>query len=139
MQLAGQVRPLLARGELAGLTAQVALEPVALADVAGGAVRPDEHAVVGHARAVDLDQDVVAVGVAERQPHPVDRARVAGEPAEPGRGVAPRGSGAKTPRRAGPISSVGSLPSIVRPASLMNVSVPAASVTQTRSGDEATR
>ena len=50
VQLAGQVGALLAGGQLARLAAQVALEPVALADVAGGTVGADEHAVVGHAR-----------------------------------------------------------------------------------------
>ena len=42
VELAGQVGAFLAGGELAGLAAEVALEPVALADVAGRAVRPDE-------------------------------------------------------------------------------------------------
>ena len=80
VQLAGEVGPLLAGGELAGLAPQVALEPVALADVAGGAVGADEPPVLDHADAVDLDEDVVPVGVAERQPRPVDRRRVPAEP-----------------------------------------------------------
>ena len=42
----------------------------------------------GHARAVDLDQDIVAVGVTERQAHAMDGARMAGQPAEPDRRVA---------------------------------------------------
>ena len=42
VELAGQVGPLLAGRQLAGLAAQVAFEPVALADVARRAVRPDE-------------------------------------------------------------------------------------------------
>ena len=71
VQLAGEVGALLAGGELAGLLAQPALEPVALGHVPGGAVGPREAAVLDHADAVDLDEDVVAVGVAERQPRPV--------------------------------------------------------------------
>ncbi len=50
-----------------------------------------------------------------------------------------RALGAKISAYGRPISSVGSMPSIGRAASLMNVRVPAASVSQTRSGDEATR
>ena len=42
VELAGEVGPFLAGGQLAGLAAQVAFEPVALADVARRAVRPDE-------------------------------------------------------------------------------------------------
>ncbi len=89
MQLAGQVGAFLAGGQLARLAAQVALEAIAFADVARRAVGADEHAVVGHAGAVDLDEDVVAVGVTERQAHAVDRRRMAGEPAESDGRVAP--------------------------------------------------
>jgi hypothetical protein len=48
VELAGEVRALLGRRELGGLAAQVALEPLALADVAGRPVRADEPAVVDH-------------------------------------------------------------------------------------------
>ena len=65
MELARQVRPLLAGRELAGLAAQVPLEPIAVADIAGRAVRPDEPVLVDHPDAVDLDKDVVPVRVLE--------------------------------------------------------------------------
>ena len=50
VQLAGEVGPLLAGRQLAGLAAQVALEPVALAHVAGRTVGADEPAFARSSR-----------------------------------------------------------------------------------------
>src|SRR5207342_3620322 len=89
VQLPGQVRAFLAGRQLTRLTTQVALETVALADVAGGAVGADEATrLVGHAGPADLDEDIVPVGMPERQAHPMDRARVTGDPTEPDVGIA---------------------------------------------------
>ena len=105
VELAGEVGPLLARGELAGLAPQVALEALALGDVAGRAVDPDEDAVDGHADPADLDGDVVAVVVAERQP--IRCTALGGEPASGrGRRVA-AAAGSKTFEKGRPISSAG--------------------------------
>ena len=51
VELPGEVGPLLARRQLAGLAAEVRLEALALADVAGRAVDAGEHAVDRRARA----------------------------------------------------------------------------------------
>ena len=77
VELAREMGPLLAGRQLARLATQVALEAVAVADVPGRAMGPDERAVGHHADAVDLDQDVVAVRVPERQPRALDRRRMA--------------------------------------------------------------
>ena len=139
VQLAGQMRALLAGGELAGLLAQAALEPVAVGHVAGRAVRPREAAVLDHADAVDLDEDLVAVGMEEGQARAVHRRGMAAEPLEPDLGLAPRRRGEDVPvgppDQLGPAASRGSISA----ASLTNTSWPSASVTQTRSGDDETR
>ena len=88
MELAGKMGALLAGGELAGLTAQVVFEPVPLADVARGAVGAHEPPVLEHPDAADLDEDVMPVGVAERQSRSIHLGRVPAQPPEQGLGLA---------------------------------------------------
>ena len=61
VQLAGEMGPLLAGRKLAGLAAEVALEALALGDVAGRAVDPGEGAVDRRPDRADLDGDGPAV------------------------------------------------------------------------------
>ena len=62
MELAGEMRALLAGGQLTGLAPQLPFEPIAFADVARGTMDPGEAALgIDHADGADLDRDEPAV------------------------------------------------------------------------------